>query len=312
MLSANDLIWGDSGRIPLTIGAILLGSAALSGTFGGRSPGLRALACWIPIAAAAIAAALLQRADLAVSIIFCTSVAGLSLVQGCVLLIAPDDPTSTAFHRVWPFALPVALMTLLAGFATKLNWTHAAILLCEGGALLLAWMQVSAEAQSADHPREDRSGALNSLLWSGLAILGSIAALAGTLQVSSPLPYSASSIVVLAILGPLLLLPLLFTASSLAYQHTPWEATTAAVGVVLLNLCLLLPAVILIGYCDGSAPLTYPLITWRVDNVVLLLLSFILLPAALQRWRLGRAEGITLIGFYIVYLLMEVVVAIRI
>ncbi len=46
-------------------------------------------------------------------------------------------------------------------------------------------------------------------------------------------------------------------------------------------------------------------VTWRLDNVVLVVLAFMLVPASMGRWRLQRAEGLMLILLYGVYVLME-------
>jgi len=61
----------------------------------------------------------------------------------------------------------------------------------------------------------------------------------------------------------------------------------------------------------GSTPLPFSWVTWRVDNVVLVLLSFMLIPASLGRWRLGRTEGFTLIALYAAYVLMEAAGSLR-
>ena len=111
-----------------------------------------------------------------------------------------------------------------------------------------------------------------------------------------------------------------------AQNKQGWAAITTAVAVVLLNLCVLLPVVTLIWYpaqmidakdwigsihhlamsgLGGSTPLPFSWVTWRVDNVVLVLLSFMLIPASLGRWKLGRTEGMTLIAVYAAYVLME-------
>jgi Ca2+/Na+ antiporter len=52
-------------------------------------------------------------------------------------------------------------------------------------------------------------------------------------------------------------------------------------------------------------------VTWRLDNVVLVLLAFMLVPVSLGRWRLQRAEGFTLIVLYGVYVLMEAAESMR-
>ena len=143
----NALAWDESGRARLLIGAVLLYTAsrtaaeALAGKT--RSPGKTALAHWMPVAVAAIAALLVRRADLALCIIFCTSVASLSLVQGTIVLMAPRDEAPPDLRRVWPFALVTALMALLAGFAGRLTWMHALIFLGEGAVLLAVWMDLN-------------------------------------------------------------------------------------------------------------------------------------------------------------------------
>jgi Ca2+/Na+ antiporter len=322
MLSPDDLQWSQSGRVPLMAGAVLLGAAALIGIADDdqKRPGTRAILCWIPIAAAAIFAVVLHQAETALTILFCTSVAILSLIQGFVFLIAPHDQTPSAYRRLWPFTIAAALMTLLAGFAANLQWMHAMIFLCEGCALFLAWLEIEREVPKSPAPRPP-VGKLNGLLWVIVAALGAISACRGAMRVSGQLPYPASNVVILAILGPILIMPLMIRSSSLAQKNEAWAATSTGVGVVLLNLCLLLPVVILLRYwveapsmaaLSQVPPLLFPPITWRVDNVILLLLAFILLPAALERWRPGRAEGLTLLGFYAVYLLMEVVAVLQV
>jgi Ca2+/Na+ antiporter len=322
MLSDNDLQLAQAGRMPLMIGAVLLGAAALTGLAEDqrKGPGVRAFLCWIPIAAAAIAAVVMHHADAAITIVFCTSVAILSLIQGFILLISPRDETPTAYRRLWPFVIPATLAPLLAGFSTDLQWIHALIFLCLGAALFLAWTEIKRTSPKPTN-LPIPVGKLNGFLWIVLVALGAIGATRGALRAAGDLPYPASNVVVLAILGPLLVMPLIIRSSSLAQRQEAWAATSTGVGVVLLNLCLLLPIVILLRYrIEASSwatlaqvpPLVFPLITWRVDNVILLLLAFVLLPAALERWRLGRAEGLTLLGLYVVYLLMEVAAVLQV
>ena len=61
------------------------------------------------------------------------------------------------------------------------------------------------------------------------------------------------------------------------------------------------------GFAGNDGPLPLPLITWRVDVVVLVVLGFILLPTSLGRWRLGKAEGVVLITLYVLYVMLELV-----
>jgi Ca2+/Na+ antiporter len=327
------VIWGGSGKVPLIIGAVLLYAASRASVDAiaevGASPGKRAVGHFFPIAAAAILATLMREGGLALSIIFSTSVAALSLVLGSIVLVSPEVATPPTVRRLWPFVLPAALLTLLAGFAGRLTWIHAIVLLAEGAVLLLAWTELSrreasAEPQNRPAPAHLLLRNVNLVICLGLSGLGGAAAILGAVQVSQHLPALTAQTTVVAVLAPLLVAPMLVAGAAIPQQQRSWITTTTAVGLALLNLCLLLPATILLWYLiharnfdlgvklglrtdplPTSPPLIFTMITWRVDNVVLILLGFMLVPVALGRWRLGRAEGITLVGLYVVYILME-------
>lgn len=326
------------GRLLLLLGAALLyvaSRAAVDALSGGRpSPGRRALGHWIPIAAAALVALALRRADLAISIVFATSVGCLSLVVGSIAIVSPDDEAPPAFRRLWPFALPAALLALLVGFAGQFSWQSALLLLIEGFALLFAWNELSNAGEASlavgevDAPPKIRQGGrkfwvVNLVLSICLALVGAVAAIFGARHISKDLPQISDVAGVVAVLGPLLVLPMLTGAAGLAQKRRAWAATTAGVGVVLLNLCLLLPVLIVLWYpvnvhwssvtslhlmlssLANVPAMPFAWVTWRLDNVVLVLLAFMLVPVSLGRWRLQRAEGFTLIVLYGVYVLME-------
>jgi Ca2+/Na+ antiporter len=97
--------------------------------------------------------------------------------------------------------------------------------------------------------------------------------------------------------------------------HTD-RVVTALCGTVLLNLCLLLPAIVLIEFVRGALhghaqPMTFPLITWRVDAVLLVVLGFALIPLAADRWLPERLEAMLLVIVYAGYLLAETVLSAR-
>jgi hypothetical protein len=326
-----------SGRIMLLVGAVLLYVASRAGVeaLAGKEawPGRRAVGHWIPIAAAALAAVAIHRGDLAVSIIFATSVGCLSLVVGSICIASPNSDTPAACGRAWAFALPAALLTLLAGFAGALNWRHALVLLIEGGALLLAWRELAGvvERKAGDESGIPRLRWINVGMCVLLSMIGGMAGVVGAVRMGGDFPAIPDVAMIVAVLGPILVLPMLTGGAGLTHSNRGWAAITSAVAVVLLNLCVLLPVVVLIWYpaqlqrgdfLSGSihrimeglgkaGPLPFSWVTWRVDNVVLVLLSFMLIPASLGRWRLGRAEGITLIVLYAVYVLMEAAGSLR-
>jgi Ca2+/Na+ antiporter len=333
-----------TGRVMLAVGAVLLyvasrfGSGALAGHHA-DSPGLRAVGNWLPIAAAVIVSLIMRRNDWAISIIFATSVGCLSLVLGMICIVSPQSKAPPEYRTFWAFAVPAALLALLVGFAGNLNWTNAIILLAEGAGLLWAWREIqSAQAVAAEkigpgRPKNETIHVLKRIdiaLCILIAIIGAIAADLGARQISSNLGEIPDVAVVVAILSPILVLPMVTGAAALARENRTADALTSAIIVVLLNICLLLPLVGLLWYplqgltgnslhtlhlnldlIRNAPALPFAWITWRVDSVILVVLSFSLLPAAMGRWKLGWVEGFMLIAFYGVYLLMEAAAALR-
>jgi Ca2+/Na+ antiporter len=327
------------GRWLLLIGAALLYVASRAGVdalSGGRTtPGGRAVGHWLPIAATALVAMALRRADMAISIVFATSVGCLSLLVGSMSIVSPDSEAPPPFRRLWPFALPAALLVLLAGFAGQFTWQHGVLLLIEGSALLFAWKELSVAGHATIAVGDGepisipvrgvrRIGMVNLALSVCLALVGAVAGILGAEQIGKDLPQISDRASVAAVLGPLLVLPMLTGGAALAQKKRAWVAMTSGVGVMLLNLCLLLPILILLWYPAHAihwqqsaffhlrlsslwevSPMPFAWVTWRLDNVVLVLLAFMLVPASMGRWRLQRAEGLTLIVLYGVYVLME-------
>jgi Ca2+/Na+ antiporter len=105
---------------------------------------------------------------------------------------------------------------------------------------------------------------------------------------------------------------------------------------VLLNLCLLLPLVILTSYTrqivvdwDKLHPaavaattepaeavyqlraVPFPLAVWRVDTVLLIVFGMLLIPVSLGRLTLRKPEGLALAILYAVYLVISTALAIR-
>src|SRR5258708_6433072 len=98
----------------VAMGAALLCGASVAATVaaGGRglSPGRRALLHWSPIATAVVVALVMRRDDIALGIIFGTSVAVMSTAVGSLCVIAPVGPAPARWKRLWPFTLAAALL----------------------------------------------------------------------------------------------------------------------------------------------------------------------------------------------------------
>ena len=278
------------------------------------SPGRRALAQWLPIFATAMAAAIMRQTEIAVALAFGSSVACLSLVLGMSTYVGPlqEFPPS---RKLWPLVMPAALFVLLSGFHGTLSWLHAVLLLGMGAGFLPLWVDQSLHGaeQPAATPKDTSSPALGLVIALALAAVGAWATAHGATEVTQQSRLLSTQLLGSVILGPFLLLPALGNCSMLAQQGRAGEAITSLVGTVLLNLCLLLPLVVLVTYVisRGATPTHYPLVAWRVDAVVLLVLAFALIPVAAGRWLPGRLESMLLVLVYTAYLVFETLYATR-
>jgi hypothetical protein len=307
---------------------LLLTSIAANLGLAGRSsiPGRRALANWIPIAILAITAIFLKQPEFALTIIFSTSVASLTLVLGAILTTANDPQAAMGFRKLWPFLIPASLITLLAGFSNQISGMHAIALVMEGVILLPLWQEAEAQQPSTNpHPHLHRKWTIWLIaLAIPVAVIGGMNVVKSATHLSLNLPGIGSQYLVALAATPILVAPMLVNGAFIAQRGGYAVAVNTAVGMVLLNLCLLVPicayiwmfrsaavghsATDIVGMFNSlqtSQRLPFSMITWRTDNVLVLLLGFMMLPLALDRWRPGVAEGSTLICLYGLYMVME-------
>lgn len=308
--------------------------------------GMRSLGLFIPIAAASLISMLMGRPEIAVGIIFGTSVGAMTTVIGFVALAGPLGDGPAHWRRIWPFQLVAALLVLISGFKGTFEWKDAVALLVEGLLLLTLW-----------NDREQAPATAGSVLegaWSGrsqppplpyagetpIRTEGEIAMLVvqlllvavllwfggwgvtqGAVRTSTALRGLSTSGMAGSIVSLALVMPMMYGAWRHADGGRGWIPVTAQIGVVLLNLCALLPVLILLPYMakvfpmvahfagDSLAPrgglatlLVFPSPMWRIDNVVLIVVGVLLLPVSIGKWRLGREEGMVLLAGYFFYL----------
>ncbi len=353
--------------------------AAADSLVGAREPsaGRLAIGHWLPIAAVALLAMMGNRSEVAIRVIFASSVASISLGIGAITVLAPVTPTAGTRKR-WPMVLPVALLVFLMGFRGKLALLHVVVLAIEGLVVFLLWNDSGSPGNNSAEPAapkpitSEKFSPLRVIQFSLAAVLaglGALAAVRGTDQASHASDFTSAGLLAATILSPLLVLPMLGAGVDLAHGGRSGVAVTSQVGVVLLNMCLLLPLVVLEGQYHplrmlamtvrsqvlenepiAASPTTaptglpastqpalvrssstqatsqpttlpiaedepepvaaadgipYPLAVWRVDAIVLIVLGLFLLPMGLGFWRLSKAEGFALIGGYMAYLLMS-------
>ena len=225
-------------------------------------PGRRALCQWLPVAATSIAAILMRHPEVAVAVIFGSSVAYLSLVVGMASYVAPMKPDESR-PRIWAFVLAPALLVLVAGFSGLLTALHAAMLLILGMAILALWHEDS-RSGAIDALVENRNSAVREMDWTqwvqitfavGLACVAGKAAVSAAVAAAQQARLPSETLVALSVLSPMLTLPALRTCVTVAEGGDAQGAVSAVVGTVLLNFCVLLPAVILLWYFVWGKPL---------------------------------------------------------
>jgi Ca2+/Na+ antiporter len=335
------------------------------------SPGKLAVGHWIPIAWTALLATAAGRPEVGVGVALATSVAAVGMVMGVLTCISSDpDAGPRERPQAWPFVVPAALLVLIAGFSGGLTWWHALMMLALGACVLSVWLARTtpttatpttttptyattsdvplaafdgpntppSPAQTTKIPPTNRGWrAAQLLLAIAVAAAGGWLAYRATIVADARTRIATSGLIAACVISPLLVLPMLGTGAIAAHHGRLSSASAGIVGVVLLNLCALLPLVILTHYArqvvldwdkiqpvlDSAATtepaetiyklraMPFPLAVWRIDTVLLLVFGLLLIPVSLGRVTLRKAEGLALTIIYAVYLLISTALAIR-
>ena len=271
-------------RMATSIGAahndgviLLLGGAAamLAGAFGTSffvadrrddSPTLRTLATTAPIIAAVLVTRLLGHPDVAIGIIFGTSVAMMSTVVGSVCSVAPVGPAPGRWRRLWGFTLAASLIAFLTGFGGVLSGLSGVVLAIEGALMLWLWHDTAAESRAAAgtaplYPPHSPQGRISLPAAWGVAIaslllvaLGAGFATEGGETFSAfrgnvPLGTLAATLFSIA-----LVMPGMQSSRRLATAGLSWVPMTSQTGVVLINLLRFAPAAHAVAASFGTSP----------------------------------------------------------
>jgi hypothetical protein len=303
-----------SDQLKLVAGAAMLYAAGRAGSrvAKGNQHGFRAVCSWIPIAALTVGAVLLHEQGVALAVIFATTVGSLSLVAGCVGIMGEtkDEPPQwpAPARRVATLLLPTALLAFLAGFSGYLDYFSAVILGIEGIILLAVWRERDPDGlqQKGTKGGIPATRLLAALI---LSIAGAWTVLHGMIGLGRNMDFLPLGVASTIALCPLLVAPMLLGGSELSQAGRAWAASMTQIGVAQLNLCALLPLTAVLWRLRWGEALYYPVANWRVDAVVIVLLSAALLPAASARWRPGRLEGAAQLLVYVAYVLAVIFVA---
>ncbi len=312
-----------AGGALAALASVLGGIAALS-QHNPLSPGRRALACWIPIAVTTTLTTLLGHTNIAIGVIFGTTVAALSGVAGLVALSGPVSTIPPAAARNWALLPTTTLLAFIAGLQGNLGIFEATILILQGLLLISLWTQTphphdpSLLPQNNPRPLPLRAAMLLPIL--AAASLSAWATVRGAEALALYDPRFSSQAIAATILSVALVLPMVGTGAALAAHAHAWVPLTAHVGVAYLNLCALLPLVILLPssshWIAGFSPTTltnssqnpwpsvvFPRMAWRIDALAALILSLVFMTIASGRLRFDRTLATGLILAYFLYLL---------
>jgi Ca2+/Na+ antiporter len=244
------------------------------------APRARALGHWLPIALVATLAALARQPEIAVGVLFATSVAAMSLVLGVVGLTAdraassraggfpvietdggrafavrPDDVESASRERrAWGFLLPVAILCLIAGFRGSLQPQHGVALLLEALVILMLWRDARDGRQRAPSEAGLTRRAIELALATALALLTAFAAIRATRDVSDHIGVASALPVTAWMVAPSLVLPMIGSGMHVARRWNYSAVVSTSVCVTILNLCVALPLVIAIWNARGAPP----------------------------------------------------------
>jgi len=271
---------------------------------------IRSLFHWVPVAAVSLAAACSGHFELAFGVILGTSIAALCMVVGISALGGQE----VTLDRRAVYILPAALLLFLIGFNAKITPWSAGVLALQGGAIALGAITRSKAAPAkAVKARRSILAGPDLVLSVALSGLTAWAADRGSMHLVTEIRSLTPGLVGSLVLAPALMLPLIGTAQSLLGAGRDSDAASLAVPIALLNLCLLLPVCIALCFWGDSTKtsLFFPMLNWRIDCLILVIISAALVPAAFKNWRLGWIEGLVLIAAYALYLVVSLKAGVR-
>ena len=287
------------------------------------TPFRRIMVHWLPMVAAVLFATILGHGEMAVAMIFGTSVALLSVVSGFVVIAGPLSDVPHQPRRLWPFLPVIATLVFVLGLRGTLGIFEVTALVIQGLLLLLLWGSVKYSSPKPQRTNPARPLQIVGLIAAmGLAAVAAWAATRGAATLSALDIRYPGTVIAATLLSIALALPMVSSGVQTASEGRTAIAVGAQVGMVMLNFTVLLPATILLrillkhmarpatGPTSGVAlePFLYPRISWRIDAVALLILSLLLVPIAEGKFRLDRKLGAWLIFAYCVYLLTTLLV----
>lgn len=320
---------------PLFLFAALIGFY-LAARAARISPRLTTFASLLPLAGVVAVASAMGRPEMALGAALSASVASLGLVAGMALLqrrpLTPPPPECGS----WTLLIPTALSVLLIGLAGSLTPVSIAALLLLAAVALPA-MKVppfptptptlpppDSAPDSAPYsvaslatpappiaPRSTPIDLATVILATLIALLAGWAAVQGASLLALRNTHAPAGLLAACVLGPASTMPFLGMVVARATDGHTYNALGLCIRFALTSVVTLLPLAALIHFARAyflSTPtltMPFPATLWRVETVLLLAFSVLLIPLATGRLTPKKRDGAVLLGLYVVYLILS-------
>ncbi len=259
-----------------------------------------------PELATTLAAALEGSPDTALGNVVGSNSANLGLVLGLTALLYPLRTRVRFLRREVPFMIGTGVLLLLLVSSGVLGRMSGALLLSLLGLYLLVLLRSSDHAEAEDEPAEEKDEARTAKIWKALAgvVLG-ICLLAGgahtliegavSLAYAFDVPERVIGLTLVALGGSL---PELAGSLVAAFKREGDIILGNLVGSNVFNVLFALGATAVVR------PLAVSTEAFLPDLLVMLGLSFLVLPFLITGRRLGRREAVILVGAYATYVVL--------
>lgn len=301
--------------------------------------GPRAIVAIIPVLAISLIAVFMSRPMIGLHLPIACATAALTFGIAAVLT-GRDAPADSRGNRTWALLIPAIAMLLIAAMGDRLDLAVLVALVSYTALALHCWQDDPVEpvVHGADEPSPTLSVRIAALLWfTGIAAacVAGVLAIHGTGHLDSVRGRPSDALVAVFLLTPAIVLPFFFELLP-PCRSIGWTGSMSSlVKFALMCIGCVLPLVAL-AYAfeprlrpyihslqasrSATQPATLPVhavqiseslvfpnlptIATRLDLIVLIGVSLLLVPAGAGWLRPGKLEALALLGCYMLYLLL--------
>ncbi len=299
-----------------------------------------------PLGGVVSVAAFTGRTDVALGAALSGAVAAIGLAGGLSLIQGRGQGARAGAQMAWALLVPAALAVFMVGMSGEVTVSALAALAVLGAAILPAIVlggglvgsgvplevRVAARGESVVRGEIAVAGEVSvargevsrvevtggeSARWMYLGLGVLVALLAGWAAVEAVSMLSVAGhrppaeLLAATVLGPAAVMPLISHVTGVAREGDPMGALGTCVGFSAAS-CLGLPALAGgIGLARTGVGIPFPVTLWRVECVLLLVLSVLMVPLAAGRFVPRRRDGGVLLGLYLLYLVISALSGLR-